>query len=167
MWAQTGEAAILLVARSHALPAPSPAQAVWNANGARKSLLTPDYFVSAKIALLLEDEALIALDLARTLEALGFKVVTLDRCEKAVHWLANNPDPAVAVIDIQLRDGTCEAVAELLQQRRIPQIVHTASATPGRPFNKGGWLPKPSSTKDFVSAIRSVVPGLTTGRVDA
>jgi DNA-binding response OmpR family regulator len=109
-------------------------------------------------ALLLEDEALIALDVAESLDAEGFVVATVDSCASALAWLAKNEDPAIAVIDVELRDGSCERVAEVLIERGIPHIIHAAGllkATP--PFDRGLWLPKPTSSQAFMAAIRTAL----------
>ena len=76
--------------------------------------------------LLLEDEALIALDVEKTLaDAELGKATSVASCAGALHWLENNT-PDVAIIDIFLRDGECDEVAEILVKRGVPLIIHSA-----------------------------------------
>jgi DNA-binding response OmpR family regulator len=112
----------------------------------------------AKTVLLVEDEALIAIDVADMLENAGFEVVgMMSSCEEAEAWLENNT-PDVAVIDPKLRDGYCEGVAKVLASRRVPFVV--LSGEPPRTrgshstFLKGEWLMKPTEPSRLLSAIR-------------
>ncbi len=73
---------------------------------------------SAPRVLVLEDEAIIALDIEGILTDAGLDVAaTLSSCAGAVEWLtANRPD--VAILDIDLQDGSCEHVAQRLLDLR-------------------------------------------------
>lgn len=107
-------------------------------------------------ALLLEDEALIAMDLEMNLQAAGFEVVHLMSCTEATHWLdANRAD--VAIVDIQLTDGSCHGVAERLRLAGTPFIVHSGDQPhqhANTPFVHGVWLNKPSASTDLIEAVR-------------
>ena len=75
--------------------------------------------------MVLEDEALIALDVENTLADadLDRTKVFFSRAE-AIKWLADHtPDGAVVIF---LRDGECMEVAQLLVERSVPFVVHTA-----------------------------------------
>lgn len=58
-----------------------------------------------RVALVLEDEALIAMDVGEALAEKGFFVATAISNEAARRWLADNPPPDVAIIDVGLTDG--------------------------------------------------------------
>jgi DNA-binding response OmpR family regulator len=112
----------------------------------------------AKIALLLEDEALIALDVAEVLEEAGFEVVEMiSSCSAAEIWLEDNT-PDIAVIDPKLRDGYCDGVAKTLSSRKVPFIIY--SGEPRRTeesnsiFLEGSWVTKPAENGKLLSALR-------------
>lgn len=118
---------------------------------------------SAGVALLLEDEALIALDIEGTLKDEGYAVVVLSTCAAARDWLAGNT-PAIAVIDVRLKDGPCNDVAMLLTARGVPFVVHSTSLIGGSEahadFSAGVWLDKPSLATDMIVSIaKAVGPG--------
>jgi DNA-binding response OmpR family regulator len=109
--------------------------------------------------LLLEDEALIAMDVEQTLaEAQIGKATSLTSCGGAIKWLENNT-PDAAVIDIFLRDGESDEVAEILVERGVPIVIHTArrgvASDSHRVFLKGTWICKPSNPQDLVAAVKA------------
>jgi DNA-binding response OmpR family regulator len=109
--------------------------------------------------LILEDEALIALDLEDVLQHAGFQeIVTISSRADAQRWL-NEHTPHIAVIDPHLRDGMCIEVTQTLTERNVPFVVHSGE----RPedveedsgFQKGHWVPKPSRPEELVAAIKA------------
>jgi DNA-binding response OmpR family regulator len=112
-----------------------------------------------RIALLLEDEPLIALDLETTLEQAGFEVVTLLSCADADAWLHDHR-PAVAIVDVLLTDGSCHTVVAKLHGMGVPFIVHSgefATEFAESVFAKGTWMGKPSASEDLVATARHMV----------
>jgi len=112
--------------------------------------------------LILEDEPIIALDVEAILVDDGFKVAAiLSTCAGALDWLkANRAD--VALIDIDLRDGTCEQVAQCLYDLGIPFVVFSGSEpsedTTDPVFLKGGWLEKPARGPRIVASLSDALP---------
>ncbi|MER9355619.1 response regulator [Mesorhizobium sp. M0514] len=109
----------------------------------------------------LEDEALIALDVEQSLCDAGFNVLAvLSSCSEALEWLQSN-SPDVAVLDVELNDGNCEAVARLLHERNIPFVVHSGSAFDGSYydpiFQNGTWVSKPAGDGDVTNAVAACV----------
>jgi DNA-binding response OmpR family regulator len=136
-----------------------------NAAGHKHSLYenrtdVPDRWMNPKnLALLLEDEAIIAMDLEITLQAAGFDVVTLLSCSDANAWLRGHT-PSVAIVDVQLTDGSCHDVVAKLHAAGVPFIVHSgehASLFSESVFAKGTWMGKPSHTNDLVLTARELV----------
>lgn len=77
-----------------------------------------------------EDEPFIALDLALAVEDAGGKVVgPAARGEEALVLLATEIVGA-AILDVNLADGDCSAVVEVLVGLDVPFIVHTAVDLP-------------------------------------
>lgn len=116
--------------------------------------------VSSKI-LILEDEPLIALDLDYILEYAGFKTRVCISCAEAMEWLAEQT-PLVALLDIQLKDGPCTAVASLLHDRGVPFIVSSGAMKDSAPkiFSNGTWLSKPSDDNTIRNAIGKAIEAL-------
>jgi len=102
--------------------------------------------VSAGVVLLLEDEALIAMDVEQTLAAEKLAVVCFASAADGVHWLESNT-PALAVLDIGLIDGDCDEAAATLTRRHgcplssIPERRPRRS-TVGR-LQRGAGCPSP------------------------
>jgi DNA-binding response OmpR family regulator len=119
------------------------------------------------LALVLEDEALIALDVEQHLVESGFEVVLVSSCEAADRFLSER-DADVAVIDLQLRDGFCHNVARALVDRSIPFIVHSGSNEIGENsdheiFTKGRLLPKPADLRELAAIALSLATDKAAG----
>jgi DNA-directed RNA polymerase specialized sigma24 family protein len=87
--------------------------------------------LAAQIAtevLIIEDEALIALDLEALLENLGHRVVGVARTRSEAAAIARNRRPGLILADIQLADGSSglDAVNDLLNMFEVPVIFITA-----------------------------------------
>lgn len=114
---------------------------------------------NAAVALLLEDEPLIALDVETNLGEAGFDVTTVATCAEALEWLSVcRPD--VVIVDIILRDGPCHAVVEKLVSDGIPFLVHSGDL-PGMHADtvlvKGTWIGKPSNGDDMIRAAQELI----------
>ena len=113
------------------------------------------------IALVLEDEPLISMDVEQTLESAGFDVVAVGTCADA-HSFLDRTTPAVAIVDIVLADGPCGHVATRLIQANVPFVVHSGDE-PGlhtdTPFAVGIWVNKPSAASEFMAATLTAVAG--------
>ena len=87
--------------------------------------------LAAQIAtdvLIIEDEALIALELQAVVENLGHKVIGIARTHADAVALAKNKKPGLILADIQLADGSSglDAVNELLRSFEVPVVFITA-----------------------------------------
>jgi DNA-binding response OmpR family regulator len=110
--------------------------------------------------LVVEDDPLIALDLATTLEDAGATVVgPCASVAKALSFLGEtSARPAVegAVLDFDLRGETSAPIAKLLKSRGIPFIFHTG-LDPARNINLEEFgapvVPKPSTRAALVAGI--------------
>jgi DNA-binding response OmpR family regulator len=114
---------------------------------------------NASVALLLEDEPLISMDIEMILEEAGFAVTTVMSCQEASDWLANFK-PDIAIVEIELRDGPCLGIAEWLVEADIPFVVHSgepASMYVGTPFAHGRWMGKPAEPCELAAAARALL----------
>ncbi len=78
--------------------------------------------------LIIEDEALIALDLEALVENLGHKVIGIARTRSEAVTIARTNAPGLILADIQLADGSSglDAVNDLLNTFEVPVIFVTA-----------------------------------------
>ena len=109
------------------------------------------------VALLLEEQALIALDIEGLLQKAGFEeVVALASCAAAAAWLGDQT-PDLAVIETRLRDGFSGPIAEILSERGIPFIVHSADADCAGNYSQMShhfkWITKPCDPDEFLAAV--------------
>jgi CheY-like chemotaxis protein len=87
--------------------------------------------LAAEIAtdvLIIEDEALIALDLEHLVESLGHRTIGIARTRSEAIALSRTKAPGLILADIQLADGSSglEAVNDLLTSFKVPVIFITA-----------------------------------------
>ncbi|MET0313021.1 MAG: response regulator [Hansschlegelia sp.] len=78
--------------------------------------------------LIIEDEPIIAMDLAKLVEGLGHRVVGTARTHTEALALASKSSPGLVLADIQLADGSSglDAVKEILPNLEVPVIFITA-----------------------------------------
>jgi DNA-binding response OmpR family regulator len=76
-----------------------------------------------------EDEAIVALDLQTMLEDAGAEVVGPAGTLPEAETLSENRDISLAILDVRLNQDTITTVADRLTERRIPIIFHTGHST--------------------------------------
>jgi CheY-like chemotaxis protein len=78
--------------------------------------------------LIIEDEALVAMDLESLVQDLGHQVIGVARTHNEAIDISKNGKPGIILADIQLADGSSglEAVNELLEKFEVPVIFITA-----------------------------------------
>lgn len=83
-----------------------------------------------KTVLVMDDEFLIAMDLQLLLERHGWCVLeTAATVKEALEFLAREV-PAVAILDVTLRNGSVTRLAEALRERNIPFVLASAYSSP-------------------------------------
>lgn len=111
------------------------------------------------VALLLEDEPLIALDLEQMLVEAGFDVSIVMTCADASAWVEiHRPD--IVIVDIELRDGRPDHFVERLVHDDVPFIVHSGDHPDqhaGTPFEQGLWIGKPAEPDELTGAARALL----------
>jgi CheY-like chemotaxis protein len=75
--------------------------------------------------LIVEDEPLIALEVHAAFREVGANTVAASDAEEAQR-MAHTPGLSAAVVDINLGDGDCSSVCELLAELNIPFVFYTA-----------------------------------------
>jgi two-component sensor histidine kinase/CheY-like chemotaxis protein len=115
---------------------------------------------AAQRVLILEDEALVALDLANMLRVLGYdSVETASNVPEALAALKRGVAPALAIVDVNLAGESSEPVVEVLRSLGTQTILASgyahAHALPGA-FGGLTCLSKPIILSDFTKALQRV-----------
>ncbi len=116
---------------------------------------------TGKTALIVEAEFLIALDLQRMLEGLGFTETLLARdVAEARGFLARRPDLAVAVVECRLNDADRLDLVTELHAGSVPTVTITSDAELRHGIQGLDAVPvlgKPVAEDQLGFAIRSVL----------
>lgn len=109
--------------------------------------------------LVVEDEAIVAIDIATQLIEAGFLVVGPAPSVAKALKLIEEVGCDVAVLDVNLRDETSEPVARKLRSRRTPFLFLSAVSRDRLPsgFNDEVLLPKPARPAALVAALQSSI----------
>lgn len=111
--------------------------------------------------LLLEDEPLIGIDLECVLVDSGYEVAWIRTCDEAINYLVSHNDVDLVLMDIELSDGPCAAVARVVKSRRIPFVVHSGhglnSDDVDAVFHDAPWIAKPAEFHFLLSTLKALV----------
>jgi DNA-binding response OmpR family regulator len=109
--------------------------------------------------LLVEDEAITAIDAKSVLEMAGAKVIgPAYSLRQGLHWLADRRIDC-AVLDINLNDGLVFGLADLLDDRNVPIVflsAHSLTVAPPR-YRDRRLVHKPFSTHGLIGAILGAI----------
>ena len=108
------------------------------------------------VALLLEDEPLISIDIENELADAGITLFTASSCAEAAQWLTTIK-PDVVIVDIMLSDGTPSQIVSDLSLAEIPFIVHSGDDPANfknTDFVKGKWVNKPAAQGEILRAVQ-------------
>ena len=114
-----------------------------------------------KPILVVENEPLIAMDLEEMLRSAGYADIShVVSVEEAFGWLGTR-SPAVAILDLMVRDGATTTVAQHLRHSGTPFLVYSGLAPADVPrvaaFEDAIWLSKPCTQSDLVLAIEQAL----------
>ena len=101
--------------------------------------------------LVVEDEPLIAMDIATALEDCGAGVTTTTTLKHAL-LLAEHDGLAGAIVDHSLGDGDTAVLRSRLRERGIPFLVYSGFEIDGEPY-----LMKPATSDQLVAAMQSLI----------
>ena len=115
--------------------------------------------------LIIEDEALVALEIERMLTAAGYRVVGVADTMDETMALAAQWHPDLALCDIRLGRESGVAVATCLKAQGVPSLFVSGNCATAEGAGVGlGCLHKPFSSGRLLSAIE-VVKALMAGKV--
>ncbi len=105
--------------------------------------------------LIVEDEALLALDLAQRLEKAGFRIIGPTASVAGALSLIEREGCDAAVLDVHLGRETSEGVAERLRQRGTPFVTVTGYSDEQRPACYAGsrLFPKPVRSDALIAEL--------------
>ena len=110
--------------------------------------------------LVAEDEPIIAIDLCDTVEEAGYGVDGPYRDTSAAMLAFQKDKPDVAILDVQLNDGTVFGLAEKLAQENVPIIFHSGNYTHDdvvKKFPNATTLQKPCPPSEMLAAVNGIL----------
>ena len=102
--------------------------------------------------LIVEDEPLIALDIAEGFRTAGASVLCAHNLSDGLR-LAGHPDLSAAVLDFGLSDGDGTALCERLKERGIPFVLHSGYTHLHDACRAGIIVPKPATPTRLVTTV--------------
>jgi DNA-binding response OmpR family regulator len=117
---------------------------------------------SRLLILVLEDEALIALNVQDELQDAGYEVAgPFSTCSAALNWLQTTT-PDMAILDTTLKDGPCQEVALELSRREVPFLIYSGYQEDQQllsDFQHVTWIEKPVPPEALVQACQQLLVG--------
>jgi DNA-binding response OmpR family regulator len=114
------------------------------------------------LILILEDEALIALNLQDELQDAGYRIAgPFTTCAAALEWL-QTATPDTAVLDAALKDGPCREIALELSRREVPFLIYSGHHEDRQllaEFDHLTWIEKPVPPSVLVQACQQLLVG--------
>jgi two-component system, response regulator PdtaR len=117
---------------------------------------------SRPLVLILEDEALIALNLQDELQDAGYGVAgPFTDCSAALDWL-RTATPDMGILDATLNDGSCHSVAAELSRREVPFLIYSGHQEDQQllaEFHHITWIEKPVPAGVLVQECQQLLVG--------
>jgi DNA-binding response OmpR family regulator len=117
---------------------------------------------SRQLVLVLEDEALIALNVQDELQDAGYEVAgPFSTCSAALEWLQTTT-PDMAILDTTLKDGPCREIALELSRREVPFLIYSGYQEDRQllsEFDHITWIEKPVPPEVLVQACQQLLVG--------
>ena len=113
-----------------------------------------------KTVLVVDDDALIALDIQTQLQDLGHSVAVANNLQAALD-LVGQQSFDVAIVDWHLKDEISAPLIEMLEQQHIPFVLCSGSALEELAglFPASAILPKPFASDQLMGALAQVAVG--------
>ncbi|MDO9415559.1 response regulator [Pararhizobium sp.] len=112
--------------------------------------------------LFLEGQPIVAMDLEQAMSEAGFDVNWFTTVKSGLYWLERH-QPDIALLDIELSDGSCQAIAGNLVERGVPFIVHSGHPSAAdfvhESFRAGLWVGKPIDYGDLLALLAELASG--------
>jgi len=119
-------------------------------------------FTRRPLVLILEDEAVIALNLQDELQDAGYSIGgPFTTCSDALAWLQTNT-PDLAVLDTILKDASCDEVVRELADRKVPFLIYSGHREDQEllaEFNDVQWIEKPVPPSVLIEECKQLLVG--------
>jgi CheY-like chemotaxis protein len=115
--------------------------------------------LAGRIILLVEDETLVALEVASALEGAGAKVTITGTLQHAL-LIAKHDGLSAAIIDHVLRDGDSAMLCKMLKERNVPFAMHSGFAAVDIPECRSvPHIPKPANPATIIFTLLALLEG--------
>lgn len=115
-----------------------------------------DRSLVGRLILIVEDEPLIALDIRRSFEAAGARVVVMRTLETALAAV-EDPDLSAAILDHMLGKDDSSQLCERLKERDIPFVIHSGYSSLEGACSDGVEIDKPTPPQLLVTTIAGLL----------
>jgi DNA-binding NtrC family response regulator len=112
--------------------------------------------LAGRTVLIVEDETLIALDLAITLESEGARVISASVLEDAL-IKCDTPGLSAVILDHKLHHDDTSAVCEKLEKLRIPFVIYSGYAELEGACGRAEIVSKPATPTALLVALSGVL----------
>ena len=133
------------------------------ANAHRRNAYRPGHQGGTRPCILVaEDYGVIGMMLYEDLSEAGFEVSGPFTSSSAALASLDTETPDAAILDIELHDGPCVALARTLREKRIPFLVltgHNSDPSYDDAFSGAPWLAKPMSYDSVLNTVRTLLRG--------
>ena len=113
--------------------------------------------LSGRTILVVEDEEVIAYLMEEVLTSAGASVVIAPTLRRALSYLDQDRDIALAVLDYRLPDGNCLPICDRLLKQGIPFMICSALGAIGGSARSAVQLSKPVSLDELVLTAEGLV----------
>ena len=115
-----------------------------------------DAILKGRWILVVEDQPLVALDIADSLAKAGATVLSAATLQEGLP-LAEHPQLSAAILDFGLRDGDSGVLCARLTERGIPFIVYTGYDDVADACRAGVIVPKPAIPRDSARTVAELL----------
>ena len=115
-----------------------------------------DRLLAGRSVLLVEDEAMIALDVGECFKDAGASIVEAHNIKQALKAIQTSKIDA-AVLDYKLDDGVSTEICSKLEDRKIPFVIHSGYDKIEGACEDGVKVQKPANPKELVRIVTKLL----------
>jgi len=106
--------------------------------------------------LVVEDQSVVALDIADSLTKVGASVLSAATLQEGLR-LAEHPQLSAAILDLALGEQDCVPLCLRLTERCIPFVIYTGYAEVPAACHAGVIVPKPAASDTLLGALAQML----------
>ena len=115
-----------------------------------------DAILQGRAILVVEDEPLIAMDIARAFESAGARVLNTSTLREAL-VLVKDEGLSAAVLDHGLSDGDSSGLCERLRELSIPFVLHSGYSAVEGACRDAVFVAKPENPQVLVTVVKGLL----------